>query len=82
MRKFWKYFVILFSVIGFVVSLFTVIFYSQDTSIKLNKTYALAKRMIGFGGDYTSFTANTFNDYLDIIIRGQKYNLGINKKEY
>jgi len=71
MRKFWKYFVILFSVIGFVVSLFTVIFYSQDTSIKLNKTYALAKRMIGFGGDYTSFTAIHLMITLILLLEGK-----------
>jgi hypothetical protein len=69
-------FVAIFAIIGLVFTLFTTVFFSQDTGIKVGRAYDIAKRAIGFGPDYTAFTANSIDDYLDIFSRGMKYNLG------
>jgi hypothetical protein len=82
MRNYKKYIIVFFVTIGVVFTLATAVFFSQDTSIKVNKSYAVMKRMIGIGQDYSAFTANSINDYLDIIVRGLKYNLGIDNKPY
>lgn len=82
MTFFWRYLLSFFAIIGFAISLFFIIFFYQDTAIKMGKVYNVSKQMIGFGPDYTAFTANKFDDYLNILVRGQKYNLGIDREDY
>jgi hypothetical protein len=82
MTIFWRYLFLFFAIIGLLVSLFVAIFFYQDTAIKMGKVYSISKQMIGFGADYTAFTANKLDDYLSILIRGQKYNLGIGREAY
>ena len=68
--------IIAFAFVGLVFSLFTAVFFYRDTGIKVGRVYDIAKRAIGFGPEYAAFTANSFDDYIEIFSRGMKYNLG------
>ena len=67
---------------GLTVILILSIFFFNDPDIKFKKVVALAKQSIGFGADYSAFTAQSFSNYVEILKRGVAYRLGINRENY
>lgn len=82
MRKFFLFCKKAITLFGATIILILLIFFYNDPDIKLKKITTLAKQSIGFGADYSAFTAQSFDDYLQILKRGIAYYVGINREEY
>jgi len=82
MKKIFRVFKEFTSFLGIIVILISLFFFYNDADIKFKKALALAKQSIGFGSDYSAFTAQSFSDYIEIFQKGIGYHLGFNGEKY
>lgn len=82
MKNFFLFFKRAITLFGFTIILISFIFFFNDPDIKFKKIAALAKQSIGFGADYSAFTAQSISDYIQVIKRGVAYRMGINREKY
>jgi hypothetical protein len=75
--KYLKKFFLFFGIFSF-FGIFLI--FSQNTSIKLDQSIKITKKILGIGDDYSGFVANSFSDFYEIFIRGLKWKLS--SKDY
>ena len=64
-----------FAIFGILLFLSLLIFFSQNTKIKIRLVKNFVFKTIGYGKDYNGFVANSFSDIKNIIIRGTKWRI-------
>ena len=72
-----------FAIFGLLLFISLLIFFSQNTKIKIKLVKNFVFKTIGYGKDYNGFVANSFSDIKNIIIRGTKWRIsGKNYNKY
>jgi hypothetical protein len=59
-----------FAVIGLLGFFIVIIFFSQNTKIKIEMMKTYTYKYMGIGDDYSGFVANSFDDFKEILVRG------------